>query len=115
MTDTATIYVPPSALQAEMSKQRHLYLGFNLGPAGTTPPYPSSLQPHADAVFSAPQRVADDAYRVTVSYSYTVGTDASSAYWDICTQDTEAQDGVGLPGPQRCGSGSIPAYDPDFG
>jgi eukaryotic-like serine/threonine-protein kinase len=115
VTDQATIYVPPSALQTEMSKQRYAYFGYNVGPAGTTPSYPDSLQLVPGAVLSAPQRIADNAYQVTVSYNVNVGDGAWRAYWDICTKDTEAQDGLGLPGPQRCGTSSIAAYGPDFG
>jgi hypothetical protein len=97
-----TVYAPPSALQTEMSRQKYLYV--QAGSVASRAP----MQLVADATFSAPQRVGDDEYEVIVSF-----TSSSSAYTDrtfgFCTKQTEAQDGIGLPGPSACGSEGIPS------
>ena len=104
-----TIHVPPSVLGLEMAKRRYLYLGYNLVPAGETASYPATMPLSAAGTISGPQRIAADAYRVTISYSYDVGNDASAAYYGLCSKQTEAQDGIGLPGPSACGAQSIPS------
>jgi hypothetical protein len=45
----------------------------------------------------------------TVTLSWTVGNDAFNAEWNECTKDTEAEDGVGLPGSHGCGDQSVPS------
>ena len=92
-----------------MAKRRYLYLGYNLVPAGETASYPATMPLDTTGTISSPQRIAADAYRVTISYSYDVGNDASAAYYGLCSKQTEAQDGIGLPGPSACGAQSIPS------
>jgi hypothetical protein len=103
--------VPPSALATEMAKRRYLYLGYNLGPSGQTPSYPTTMPIDNKGTVSGPQPAGANAYRVTISYSYYVGGDSSAAYYGICVKQTESADGIGLPGPSACGSGSIPSAD----
>jgi hypothetical protein len=38
------------------------------------------------------------------SFSYNHGDDWSAFVWDACAQDTEQQDGFGLPGAHDCGT-----------
>jgi serine/threonine-protein kinase len=108
-TIQVTIYVPPSALATEMAKRRYLYLGYNLVPIGQTASYPTTMPIDTTGTVSAPQRVAANAYRVTVSYSYYIGDHSSAAYYGLCDRPTEAQDGIGLPGPSQCGAATIPS------
>ena len=49
-----------------------------------------------------------DEFTLTVSFAFTVGNDAYHFYWETCSKDTEAQDGLGLPGAHNCGAASIP-------
>ena len=44
---------------------------------------------------------------MTVSYSYHDDAEAPGATFGFCTQQTEEQDGIGIPGPPTCGSGQI--------
>jgi eukaryotic-like serine/threonine-protein kinase len=105
-TKTFTIYSPPSAIQAEMAK--HVYQYLALVPAEPNPPVPP-LHPDTDSTASAPERIADNAYDITVSYSYHSDNQIAYAY-GICTEQTEAQDGIGVPAPPACGSDSISDY-----
>jgi hypothetical protein len=106
------IYFPSSALQTEMSKRKYLYLAFSLTPSGTVPPPLTSLPLDANGTISKLQRIADNAYSISISFTYNVGNSPianSSVDFGFCTEQTEAQDGIGLPGPSACGASSIPA------
>jgi hypothetical protein len=107
-TYATTIYAPAAALAAEMSKRMYLYRDVTSDGSSIS----TSLQLDTDATFSAPQRVGDDAYEVIVSVPN--GGELGGVVSSICIGGTEAQDGIGLPGPSVCGSPSIPqtAADP---
>ena len=100
-------YVPPSALQTEMSKLRYVYFGINLS-TGKEPPPPEWLVLNAGSGhLTAPQRISADEFRQTVTYSFQIGNDAYYWDWNACTQDTGAQDGIGLPGHHGCGDARV--------
>lgn len=105
------VYCPPSALRTEMSNRKHVYVDFDQASTATFTPYTTSLELDTQATVSTPQRVADNTYEVTVSFSYN-GNKVLTPTATLCTDQTEAQDGIGLPGPSACGSGSIPASAP---
>ena len=90
-----TVYVPPPALLTEMSQPKYLYRSLDGG----------TYQLAENATFSAPQRVGDNAYEVVVSLS--PGGDIGPGFF-LCIKQTEAVDGIGLPSPPACGSGSLP-------
>jgi eukaryotic-like serine/threonine-protein kinase len=97
-----TVHVPASAIQAEMTKQKYLYMGTN----NHVSAYPQWKL--ATGAASQPQRVADDEYQVTLSYTVSHGEFATYAF---CTMANEAQDGFGLPGPSPCGAAVLPETD----
>ena len=100
-------YVPPSALQTEMSKPWYVYFGINLS-TGKEPPPPEWLMLNAGSGhLTAPQRISADEFRQTVTYSFQIGNDAYYWDWNACTKDTEAQDGIGLPGHHGCGDARV--------
>ena len=107
-TVTVTVYFPPSALPTEMAKQKYLYLGINLGSGDTVAPTPTSLTPASDATASNPQRVAANAYEITVSFTHATNNGTIELI-GFCTKQNEGQDGIGLPGPAVCGSNRISA------
>ena len=111
VTTPLFIYSPPSALRTEMSKQRYVYVSHGRTSPGIPTPYPTSLQLDPQATVSAPQRVAGNEYEVNISYSYNANNEAAPII-GLCTAQTEGQDGIGLPGPSPCGSGSIPTSAP---
>jgi hypothetical protein len=101
------VYSPPSALQTEMSKRKYVYVDFDQASLGTPTPYTTTLHLDTQATISTPRRVADNEYEVNVSFSYN-GNQVAAPTASLCTEQTEAQDGIGLPGPSACGSASIP-------
>jgi eukaryotic-like serine/threonine-protein kinase len=104
LTIKTIYYRPPAVLLAEMSAQKYLYLGFS--PASDDNP-PTSMQVETNGVvFSKPQRIADNAYDITVSFSYNT-SDGALRSMGICPRAAEAQDGFGLPGPPLCGADRI--------
>jgi serine/threonine-protein kinase len=104
LTIKTIYYRPPAVLLAEMSAQKHLYLGFS--PASDENP-PTSMRVETNGVvFSKPERIADNAYDITVSFSYNASNGAFRSM-GICARVAEAQDGFGLPGPPACGADRI--------
>jgi RNA polymerase sigma factor (sigma-70 family) len=109
LTETHDVFVPPSALRTEMSKSWYSYLGLNLSSSGT-PPDPATLHLGAgNPVIGTPQPIAANEFSVTITYTFNIGSRAYHFHSTLCTKDTEAQDGIGLPGSHGCGNGSIPA------
>jgi hypothetical protein len=95
---------PPSALQAEMSKQESVYFGINLA-TGKEPSLPQWLQLEAgNGHATAPRRISPDEFSYTVTFSFPIGNDAYHWAWRSCAQATEATDGIGLPGRHSCGN-----------
>jgi serine/threonine-protein kinase len=104
-----TYLVPPSALQAELSKRVYLYFGINLSPS-TVPSPPQYLSLGAgDAHATTTRQISADEFGYTVTFSFQVGADAFELNWRQCTMATEAADGIGLPGHHACGDERIPA------
>jgi len=98
-----TNYVPPSALQTEMSKPWYAYFGVNLS-TGKEPPPPQWLTLGAGSIqVTAPHRVSADEFTQTVTFSFRIGNDAYYWDWNSCIKDTEQEDGIGLPGHHGCG------------
>jgi hypothetical protein len=101
------VLVPASALGTEMSKPWYVYFNISLS-TGKVPPAPKVLQLNSgDARISAPQRVSADEYERTITLTFDVGNDAYNWNWTSCNQDTESQDGMGLPGHHDCGNASV--------
>ena len=106
------VFVPASALSAEMSKPWYTYFGLNLSKTAAKPPAPPAVLPMVASAghVSAPKQVAADEFAVTVTFAFSIGkADGYGWAWSACTQDTAATDGLGLPGPHECGDKTIPA------
>ena len=98
-----TNLVPPSALQTEISKPWYAYFGLNLAPT-KQPPTPKWLVLGAGhGHVTASRRISADEFGNTVTFSFQIGNDAYDWSSSTCTQDTEAADGIGLPGHHGCG------------
>jgi hypothetical protein len=105
VTFPIVVHVPPAALQTEMAQQKYVYLNHDGEKAAISATNPLPVQLDADAIISKPQRVADNAYQVTVSYIDNPAVDGQ--FMAFCTKQIEEQDGIGIPGSSACGSGSI--------
>ena len=100
-------YVPPAALQAEMSKPWYPYFGINLS-SGKEPPPPEWLMLEAGSGHvTASHRISADEFSETVTFSFRIGNDAYYWDWTTCSKDTESADGIGLPGHHGCGDARV--------
>jgi Protein kinase domain len=109
------VFVPPSALSTELAKPWYPYFNLKLSP-GREPPSPKTLllgagHPHV----SASRRVAAGEFEMTITFSFRVGNDAYYWNWTTCAKDTEARDGLGLPGSHGCGAKTVQATQPYLG
>jgi hypothetical protein len=104
---TLTLIVPASALAGEAAKHWYIYVGVRTGPAGRTPPEPARLGLDAKATASAAKKLSASSFRTTLRFSFKVGTKGFRWLWTACLRDTEATDGLGLPGSHGCGAKRI--------
>ena len=101
------VYVPPQAMQAELAKPWYPYFGVDLS-TGKEPGPPQWLTLNAgDAHITASRRISADEFGETVTFSFQIGNDAYYWDWQSCAKDTEAADGIGLPGHHGCGDERI--------
>jgi serine/threonine protein kinase len=112
VTVQLTSSAPPAALAAEMAKPVSVYFGITEA-ASKPPADPKLLTLGAGgARVTGKRHVSADEYSVTVSFTFSPG----NGYYDwqalTCSRDTEAADGVGLPGHHGCGDAHVPLqYD----
>lgn len=110
-TFTLTVFAPPPALGTEISKRWYTYFGLSLSKSAKPPPGPSVLELGGGGPrVSAPRRVAADEFAVSVAFTFSIGKKGGNTwFWAACTPESEAVDGVGLPGHHGCGDTTIPA------
>jgi hypothetical protein len=99
--------VPPSALQTEISKPLYVYFGINLAPTVEPAPPQWLMLGAGNGHVSAPRRISAGEFGYTVTFSFPIGTDAFRSNWRLCAKNTEAADGIGLPGQHGCGDARI--------
>jgi serine/threonine-protein kinase len=110
-TISVTVYSAPSAIRTEMAKRKYLYLAYNRASAQGGSPG-TVMQLDTSGTASSPELIGDNAYKMTLSYSYSTGGGSEPpSLIGFCTQQTEAQDGIGVPGPPACGSDGISTSD----
>jgi hypothetical protein len=95
------VKVPASALSTEISKHVYLYLGFN---NGSTPPK-WLLLGAGDSHVTTPHRISATEFSMTITFTFSGN---NGAWTQTCVRDTEAKDGIGLPGHHGCGDQRIP-------
>jgi hypothetical protein len=100
--------VPASTLRAEISKRWFFYFGLNLSPT-TTPPPPRVLTLDTRATISRSTQTGARTFVVTISWSFRIGRDGFNFNFNFCNKDTEATDGLGLPGHHGCGNPRVSA------
>ena len=117
-TCTGTVVVtarfPPSAFKTESVKRLWLYGGLRQS-ATSTPAGPVELRLEGWAKTAVPDPGLHT-MRYNVPFLFNVGP-VEGYQWKInyCTQDTEAADGLGLPGHHGCGRPAVPAAAPYLG
>jgi hypothetical protein len=95
--------VPPSTLKQEMTKRDYPYFGLNLD-KHAEPPAPKWLRRGAgSARVTKARRISAREFEVTIRYSFRIGTHGYRWLWTACTKDSEARDGLNIPGSHGCG------------
>jgi Protein kinase domain len=108
-TFRVSVPVPASALITELSKRWYSYFAVALAP-DKAPPAPGRLRLGAGhSRVSRSRRISATEFRLTVTYSFRIGARAYDWSWNVCTKDTEAADGIGLPGRHGCGGKNLAA------
>lgn len=107
--ETAQVFtfVPPAALAAEAGKRVRSYFGLDLGVVNLPPPPKWLSLNSGNASTSRSRRLNDSEFETTISWSFTIGDHSYSWAWLACRLDTEAADGLGLPGHHGCGTGRV--------
>ncbi len=100
--------LPAAVIRRERAKHCYVYFSIRLS-AVSKPPRPKWLYRDASATVSKPRRITAMKFERTVSFSFRVGHDGFFWLWTPCTKDTEAADGIGLPGRHGCGRHRVPA------
>jgi hypothetical protein len=101
------VVTPPSALATEIAKPIFTYFGHQLSRTGI-PPRPKWLNLGAgNPAVSGPRKVAADQYDLILRFSFRIGRGNYSWLSDFCTKNTEAADGLYLPGHHHCGNQRI--------
>jgi hypothetical protein len=100
--------VPASILRAEMAKAIHSYFGLSLGAVSLPPPPKLLRQYGGHSRATRARRVSGTEFEHTVSFTFSIGGHSFSYAWLTCVHDTEAKDGLGLPGHHGCGAKFVP-------
>lgn len=101
------VSVPVSTYRTEAAKHWYLYAGLRLARSGR-PPAPKTLTLSRTATASRPQRKHLYEFVITLRYRFRIGRhDAFTWRVNFCTRDSEATDGLGLPGHHGCGNKRI--------
>jgi hypothetical protein len=104
------VFVPPSAISFEITKPWYVYFGLTLSGSSATPSPPTALTMDAGGARAGnPTQLSADEFSVPVMFYFSVGKDGYNWLWNACMQDTEAIDGLGLPGTHGCGTNTVPA------
>jgi hypothetical protein len=107
--------VPPSVLQAELSKPLNIYFNVNLSKS-RVPPEPQWLNlGGGHGVVVGKQQMGPHEFTETIGLTFAIGND--SYHWALktCIKDTEAADGLGLPGYHGCGGQRVLSSDEYLG
>jgi Protein kinase domain len=109
------VKVPASAMSTELAKRWYPYFAIRLAP-GKSPPAPRVLRLGAASPGVTPsRRISATEFELTYSFSFRVGNHAYNWNQALCAQDTEARDGIGLPGSHTCGHKHVLASAPYLG
>jgi hypothetical protein len=102
--ETVKVYthLAKSAYKAESRKKWYFYFGLRLSSTGAPPP-PRVLYLNRSATVSKARRMSSTEFERTIRFSFRVGNDGYYFLFNFCSKDTEAKDGMNLPGSHSCG------------
>jgi hypothetical protein len=99
-----TVTLPPSTMRTERPKAWHLYFGLKLRRIGI-PSRPRTLKLNGgNARVVSRKKLNSQQYMMTFKLSFRVGNDGYFVVVNACQKDTEATDGLNLPGHHGCGN-----------
>jgi hypothetical protein len=106
-TIVAVTRVPAAAYQVEAAKRWYLYLGVRRSRGKVAAPPPRYLTLSTRSTASRARQVSATEFQTV--FSFRVALDHEDAEWwpNACTKDTEARDGIGLPGRHSCGKRKV--------
>jgi hypothetical protein len=97
------VFLPAALIKPYVSGHWVTYLGVRRSATSSYPPRPKWLYLDKRATVSRPRRIAADEYERTVGVSFWIGNDSVRWSFLVCAKDSEARDGIGLPGQHGCG------------
>jgi hypothetical protein len=103
-TLTTHVYVPPSALKAEMAKTWLTYFKLVLAPLTEPAPPTMLVLGDGDPHVAPSVQIAPNEFQFVTTFQFQIGTNAYFWRWTKCARDTESADGIGLPGSHGCGA-----------
>jgi hypothetical protein len=93
------VKLPTRTYATEAAKHWYLYSRLRLNTSRT----PTELRLNHNATASRPTRLHSYEYVRTLRYKFRIGRHSYRWRVGLCTRDTEARDGLGLPGHHSCG------------
>jgi len=101
------IILPASTLRTERKKHVYVYFGIRLSTQGAPPPPSRITLGGGGARVVSVQKVNTHQYEITITFAFHIGNDGYYFEFDACQKDSEAVDGLNLPGKHGCGRKSI--------
>lgn len=95
--------VPPPTLRTEMAKRWFAYFGIRFSPTGTLRPR-FLKRGGGGAHFGTTRKVSARVYQVKLTLSFFIGNHGYFFQFNTCQPDSEAKDGLNLPGHHGCGT-----------
>jgi len=97
--------LPASAYKLESAKRWFFYFKVKLDPV-IVPPAPRFLFLHR-ATITRVRRISRTEFERTISWSFRIGNNGFNFNFSFCSKDTEAKDGLNLPGRHGCGATKV--------
>jgi hypothetical protein len=107
-------YLPASTYKVESAKRWYFYFGLRLSPV-VQPPPPTWIYLDGKATIGKVKRISAREFERTISFSFTINNDGYDYVFAYCSKDTEAKDGLNLPGHHSCGAKKVKASIPYLG
>jgi hypothetical protein len=98
-------FLPARAYGREVAKKWYFYFGLALSPIKEPPP-PRWLYLR-NVTISTPKRISSTEFERTIKWSFRIGNNGYRWNFNFCSKDTEASDGINLPGRHSCGVSRI--------
>lgn len=99
--------VPPATFATERAKHFFVYFGLKLSRHGEPAPPKTLTRGAGNPKVSAIRKLSNHVYEITLKLSFRINNDGFRFEFLTCQPDSEAKDGLNLPGHHGCGTKSI--------